>query len=146
MIFKQPEHSICIKKYSYHSWNNTGVNLQPWIRSLRQTARFQSPRKNRKLPQNINMFFQPMSDIYTLIMWLLADSWFEIMEFNQILLIPAFWHWKIGKMLDSISDCVKKTFLYFTASLILICISIRIIYFVAINTSQSDLNESLKCI
>ena len=55
-----------------------------------------------------------------------------------------------GKMLGNISDCVKKAFLYFTASLTLAWISIRIIYirvyFVAINTSQSDLNESLKCI
>ena len=36
------------------------------------------------------MFFQPMSDIYTLIMGLLAHSWFEIMEFSQILIITAF--------------------------------------------------------
>ena len=43
------------------------------------------------------MFFQPMSDIYTLIMGLLAHSWFEIMEFSQVLLvIPAFWYWEIA--------------------------------------------------
>ena len=45
-------------------------------------------------------------------------------------------------------SCVKKTFLHFTVSLTLAWISIRVIYirdyFVAINTSQSDLNESLK--
>ena len=41
-------------------------------------------------------FNQWLSDIYTLIMGLLAHSWFEIMEFSQILIIPAFWHWKIA--------------------------------------------------
>ena len=30
MIFQQ-QHSICTKKYSYHSWNNMGVNLCLWI-------------------------------------------------------------------------------------------------------------------
>ena len=33
------------------------------------------------------MFFQPMSDFYTLIMGLLAHSWFEIMEFSQSFII-----------------------------------------------------------
>ena len=32
------------------------------------------PQKNQKLPQNTNMFFQPVSDFYTLIMGLLAHS------------------------------------------------------------------------
>ena len=32
------------------------------------------------------MFFQPMSDFYTLIIGLLAHSWFEIMKFSQSLL------------------------------------------------------------
>ena len=35
-------------------------------------------------------------DFYTIIMGLLAHSWFEIMEFSQILIIPAFWHWKMA--------------------------------------------------
>ena len=51
-------------------------------------------------------------------------------------------------MLGNISDCVKKIFLYFTTSLILAWISLQIIhtrvYFIAMNTSQSDLNESSK--
>ena len=38
-------------------------------------------------------------------------------------LVPPSW-----KMLGNISDCVKKIFLYFTASLIIAWISIRIIY------------------
>ena len=42
------------------------------------------PWKNWKLPQYTNMFFQPMSDFYTLIIGLLAHSWFEIMEYSQI--------------------------------------------------------------
>ena len=54
------------------------------------------------------------------------------------------------KMLGNISDCVKKIFLYFTASLIKAWISIRIIYtkvyFISMNTSPSDLNESSKLI
>ena len=54
------------------------------------------PQKNQKLSQNTNMFFQPVSDFYTLIMGLLVHSWFEIMEFSQILIIPAFWHWKMA--------------------------------------------------
>ena len=54
------------------------------------------PQKNQKLSQNTNMFFQPVSDFYTLIMGLLVHSWFEIMEFSQILIIPAFWHWKMS--------------------------------------------------
>ena len=62
------------------------------FRLFSKTAIFQFPRKNWKLPQNTNMFFQPMSDIYTLIMRFLARSWFEIMEFSQILIISAFWH------------------------------------------------------
>ena len=96
MIFQQPEHSICTKKYSYHSWSNTGVNLRSLIPPYGKTAKNFSPWKIWKLPHNTNMFFQPMSDIYTLIMGLLAHSWFEIMEFSQILVIPAFWHWKIA--------------------------------------------------
>ena len=47
------------------------------------------------------------------------------------------------KMLGNISDCVKKIFLSFTASLIKAWISIRIIH---MNTSPSDLNESSKLI
>ena len=31
-------------------------------------------------------------------MGLLAHSWFEIMEFHQILIIPAFWHWKMAAL------------------------------------------------
>ena len=46
-------------------------------------AVFESPQKNWKLPQNTNMFSQPMSDFYTLIMGLLVHSWFEIKEFSQ---------------------------------------------------------------
>ena len=49
------------------------------------------------------------------------------------------------KMLSNINDCVKKIFLYFTASLILAWISIQIIYtrvcFIAMNTYQSDLKS-----
>ena len=48
-------------------------------------------------------------------------------------------------MLGNISDCVKKIFLDFTASLNLGWIFIQIIYirvyFVAINISQSDLKS-----
>ena len=59
---------------------------------------------------------------------------------------------QVGKMLDNISDCVKKTFLYFTAlfyfSSILTWISIQLIniraYFFTINTYQSDLNGVIK--
>ena len=32
------------------------------------------PQKNQKLSQNTNMFFQPVSDFYTLIMGLLVHS------------------------------------------------------------------------
>ena len=96
MIF-QPEHLICTKKYSYHSWNNMGVNLCSWILPYGKTTKIPPPPwKIWKLPHNTNIFFQPMSDIYTLIMRLLAHSWFEIMEFDQILIIPAFWHWKMA--------------------------------------------------
>ena len=58
MIFQQPEHSICTKKYLYHSLNNMGVNLHPWIPFLQQNSKISipSPRKNPKLPQNINVF------------------------------------------------------------------------------------------
>ena len=81
------------KKYSYRSYINTGVTLHPWIRLLGQNGKIWIPRKNWKLPQNTNMFFQPMSDFYTLIMGLLAHSWFEIMEFSQSLSF-LLWHWK----------------------------------------------------
>ena len=88
---------VYTKKYSYHSWSNTGVNLCSLIGPYRKTAKNFSPWKIWKLPRhNTNMFFQPMSDIYTLIMGLLAHSWFKIMEFSQVLVIPAFWHWKIA--------------------------------------------------
>ena len=74
MIFQQPEHSICTKKYSYHSWNNTGINLRSWIPLYKAKRQKFFPHKIWKLPHNTNMFFQPMSDIYTLIMGLLAHS------------------------------------------------------------------------
>ena len=65
--------------------------------AVRQNGKKFLPLENLKMPHNKNMFFQPISDIYTLIMGLLAHSWFEIMEFSQVLLvIPAFWYWEIA--------------------------------------------------
>ena len=57
---------------------------------------FNPPGKIENCLKIQNKYFQPMRDIYTLIMGLLVHSWFEIMEFSQILIIPAFWHWKIA--------------------------------------------------
>ena len=45
------------------SWNNAGANLRSWILLLRQNGKISFPRKNWKLPQNTNMFFQAMSDL-----------------------------------------------------------------------------------
>ena len=61
-----------------------------------KTVTFESTRKNWKLPQNTNMFFQTMSDFYTLIKGLLAHSWLEIIKLKQSFIISAFWHWKIA--------------------------------------------------
>ena len=72
MIFQQPEYSICTKKYWYPSYINTGVTLRPWIPLLWKNDKIWIPRKNRKPPQNTNMFFQPMSDFYTLVK---GDCW-----------------------------------------------------------------------
>ena len=54
-----------------------------------------------------------MSDIYTLIMGLLAHSWFEIMEFSQILVIPAFWHWKIAAQRKWSNFSKKRQYFWF---------------------------------
>ena len=70
-------------------------------------ARYQPPQKNQKLPQNTNIFFQPMSDTYTL-MVLLAHSWLEIIEFSQILSVPVFWHWKYAALSESCQISVKR--------------------------------------
>ena len=82
--------------YSYHSWNNTRVNLCLWILLLGKTARFQSEKS--QTASKYKHVFQPMSYFYTLVRGLLAHSWFEIMEFHQILIIPAFWHWKMAAL------------------------------------------------
>ena len=82
--------------YSYHSWNNMGVNLCPWILLLWQNSKISIPPEKSKTASKYKHVFQPMSYFYTLIMGLLAHSWFEIMDFHQILIIPAFWHWKMA--------------------------------------------------
>ena len=58
-----------------------GVNSRSWIRPYGKTAKISPPGKFENcLIHNTNMFFQPMSDIFTLNMGLLVHSWFEIME------------------------------------------------------------------
>ena len=69
-----------------------------WILLLRQNGVIWIPRKNRKLPQNTNMFFLTNDWLYKLPMGLLAHSWFEIMEFSLFLIISTFWHWKMAAL------------------------------------------------
>ena len=79
------------------SWNNAGANLRSWILLLRQNGKISFPRKNWNCLKIQTCFFkQWVTCFYTLIMGLLVHSWFEIMEFSQILIIPAFWHWKMA--------------------------------------------------
>ena len=57
-----------------------------------------NPPEKSKTASKYKHVSQPMSYFYTLIMGLLVHSWFEIMEFHQILIIPAFWHWKMAAL------------------------------------------------
>ena len=48
MIFQQTEHSNCTKNQSYHSWNNTGIYLRPWIPPLQQNGNISIPPEKLK--------------------------------------------------------------------------------------------------
>ena len=49
--------------YSYHSWNNMGVNLCPWILLLRQNSN--PPPEKSKTVSKYKHVFQAMSYFYT---------------------------------------------------------------------------------
>ena len=122
---------ICLIMSEYGRIMNTNLTLLRLVSLRSQFAIFEN-----SLKKNLRYFRKKLCLRCLAGLWICYRSWiYQGSEYARVL---------IRKMLNNISDCVKKTFLFFTASLILTWISIRIIYFVAINTSQSDLNESLK--
>ena len=99
LIFQQPEHLICTKKYLYHF----GVNLHSWWIPPIYMAKWQDfiPRPG-KIKNNTNFCLTIQLHICFFNQWvtsthLLWDCWhilhdlIEIMEFSQILIIPAFY-------------------------------------------------------
>ena len=109
------------------------------------------PQKNQKLPQNTNMFFKQWVTSTPLIMGLLAHSWFEIMEFDQILIIPAFWHWKMAAWRKWSNFKKKRQYFW-----IIICVESNLTFcrreiwsflkFVEYQISEELINLRFKCI
>ena len=122
---------ICLIMSEYGRILNTNLTLLRLVLLRSQFAIFENSAK-----KNLRYFRKKLCRRCLTRLWICYRSWiYHGSEYARVL---------IRKMLNNISDFVKKTFLFFPASLILTWISIRIIYFVAINTAQSDLDGSLK--
>ena len=74
-----------------------GVNLRLQIPLLQQKQQDFIPLKKSKIASKYKYVF-PTNEwlLHTFYGIALPHSWFEIMEFSQILIIPAFWHWKMA--------------------------------------------------